>query len=101
MVLTPVFRARPFFEVSSFYGPVPVLILLYAVLLRRRAPATARGLAMGAGLLMVALTFRSIDLALCSTVPFGTHFVWHLLNALMLGWMIEVWRRRMVADRAS
>jgi peptidoglycan/LPS O-acetylase OafA/YrhL len=44
-LLTPLFQALPFFEVSSFYWPVPVLIFAYAVLLRRRAPETARGLA--------------------------------------------------------
>jgi len=26
---------------------------------------------------LTALTFRSIDLAVCSTIPFGTHFLWH------------------------
>jgi hypothetical protein len=29
--------------------------------------------------------------------PLGTHFGWHLLNAVMLGWMIEVYRRHMLA----
>lgn len=92
-VLTPVFAALPFLSISAFYWPVPLLIALYAVLLRRRAPATARGLALGAGLLVVSLTFRSLDMVLCAAVPFGTHFMWHVMNGLMLGWMIEVWRR--------
>ncbi len=96
IVLTPMFRALPFFEVSAFYWPVPVLILGYAVILRARAPATARGLAVGAGILAVSLTFRSVDEALCDAVPVGTHFMWHILNGVMLGWMIEVWRRHHV-----
>jgi hypothetical protein len=91
--LTPVFAAMPFFRISDFYWPVAALIALYAVLLRRRAPATARGLAIGAGILALSLTFRSLDEALCPSVPVGVHFMWHLLNAVMLGWMIEVWRR--------
>lgn len=93
LILTPVFRALPGFSVSAFYWPVPVLILVYAWLLRGRAPATARGLAIGAGLLGLSLVARSADMALCPALPVGTHFLWHLLNALMLGWMIEVWRR--------
>jgi hypothetical protein len=44
-------------------------------------------------LLVVSLTFRSVDLTACGAWPVGTHFMWHLLNAAMLGWMIEVWRR--------
>lgn len=101
MLLTPLFEALPFFEVSSFYWPVPTLILLYALLLRRRAPGTARGLAIGAGILVLSLSFRSIDGAVCERVPVGTHFLWHLLNGLMLGWMIEVLRRHVLEARGS
>ena len=93
-VLTPLFDALPFFRASSLYWPVPVLISLYALLLRRRAPRTAHGLAIGAGILVLSLIFRSLDRPLCAVVPVGTHFAWHLLNGLMLGWMIEVYRRR-------
>jgi hypothetical protein len=70
-----------------------VLILFYAWLLRRRAPATARGLVAGAAILIVSLTFRTLDEPLCGAFPLGTHFLWHVLNAVMLGWMIEVWLR--------
>ncbi|MFN3971462.1 MAG: ceramidase domain-containing protein [Gemmobacter sp.] len=97
ILLTPAFRALPFFEVSAFYWPVPVLILGYAVALRRRAPETSTGLAFGAGVLMVSLTFRSVDQVVCDSFPLGTHFMWHVLNGVMLGWMIEVWRRHRVA----
>ncbi|MBD3765526.1 MAG: ceramidase domain-containing protein [Rhodobacterales bacterium] len=95
--LTPAFAALPGFSVSAFYWPVPVLILAYAAILRGRAPATARWLALGAGMLCLSLAARSVDQALCAAVPLGTHFLWHLLNALMLGWMIEVWRRHAAA----
>jgi hypothetical protein len=75
---------------SVGYVPVPLLILAYAGLLARLAPATARGLALGAALLAVSLFFRTIDAAVCRVWPAGTHFLWHLLNGLMLGWMIAV-----------
>jgi hypothetical protein len=89
----PVFAALPFFGISAGYWPVALLIALYAGALRRRNPATARGLALGAGLLALSLTARSLDAALCDAVPLGTHFLWHVLNGAMLGWMIEVYRR--------
>lgn len=92
-VVTPLFGALPFFEVSAMYWPVPVLILVYAALMAGRAPATAQGLAIGAGILIVSLAFRSLDQAVCGAFPLGTHFLWHVLNGIMLGWMIEVWRR--------
>ncbi|MCC5975712.1 MAG: ceramidase domain-containing protein [Rubellimicrobium sp.] len=93
--LTPLFMQVPFLRISSFYWSVPVLILAYAGFLRRRHPATAQGLAIGAGILSVSLVFRSVDGGLCSHLPLGTHFMWHLLNAVMLGWMIAVYTRHM------
>lgn len=100
VLVTPLFDALPFFTISSFYWSVPLLIAAYAVALRRRHPATARGLAIGAGILTVSLAFRSADEPLCAHIPTGTHFMWHVLNGLMLGWMIEVYRRHLLAAPA-
>ena len=91
----PLWQGVPVYGVSAGYMPVPTLILIYAVLLRRRAPDLARGFVIGAVILMLSLLARSLDETLCAQVPRGTHFLWHLLNALMLGWMIEVYRRHL------
>lgn len=89
----PLFSMVPGLGSSAGYAPVPLLILIYALLLRRRLPRVARGLAVGAGVLILSLTFRTLDQASCAILPMGTHFLWHILNAVMLAWMIEVWRR--------
>ncbi|MFW5654963.1 MAG: hypothetical protein ACOCYW_04870 [Roseicyclus sp.] len=86
-----VFGALPGFAISAGYWPIALLIALYGVVLLRSRPAFARGLLIGAAILTVSLGFRSVDMALCATFPLGTHFVWHILNAVMLGWMIEVY----------
>lgn len=91
----------PFLQISAVYWPVPLLIAFYALGLRNRTSATSRGLWLGAGLLALSLVFRSLDGVLCAVVPQGTHFIWHLLNATMLGWMIEVYRRHMLAARQA
>jgi Ceramidase len=97
-LMVPAFdRVMPFLGSSAGYAPIPVLILGYAAALWRRAPDTARGMVVGAVILMVSLTFRTLDEPLCDQLPLGTHFLWHLLNGLMLGWMIEVYRRHMLA----
>jgi hypothetical protein len=80
---------------SAAYAPVPLLILIYAVLLRQRAPDLARGFVIGAGILIVSLTARTLDEPLCTLIPIGTHLWWHILNAIMLGWMIEVYLRQL------
>ena len=53
----------------GFHSPEPI----------RLAPPAARlaGTALGIG--AAAAFFRSIDLASCAVVPFGTHFLWHIL----------------------
>ncbi len=89
----PVFQLVPGLGGSAAYAPVPLLILIYAALLLQRAPDTARGLAIGAGILIASITFRSLDEPICGHLPMGTHFMWHILNAIMLGWMVEVYLR--------
>ncbi len=37
-----------------------------------------------AGVFTVSLTLRTLDLPLCETIPTGTHFLWHILNAVVL-----------------
>jgi Ceramidase len=36
------------------------------------------------GVFATSLVLRSIDFAACRTIPIGTHFLWHLLNAWVL-----------------
>ncbi len=97
VAMVPVLALIPVLGASAGYLPLPVLIAGYGLALRSRAPDTARNLLIGAGILMLSLTFRSLDAVACSMIPFGTHFGWHLLNAVMLAWMIELYRRHMLA----
>jgi hypothetical protein len=98
IALTPLFASLPGLAVSAFYWPLVVLIAAYGLLLRARHPHLARGLLIGAGLLGVSITLRSLDETLCNSLPLGTHFLWHLLNAVMLAHMIEVWRAHVVLE---
>ncbi|PSL21134.1 ceramidase domain-containing protein [Shimia abyssi] len=94
-VTVPLFQMVPFIGSSAGYWPVPTLIAIYAVLLRARVPNVAKGLGIGAAILVVSLVMRSLDEPICDAIPLGTHFLWHVLNAIMLGWMIEVLRRHL------
>ncbi len=75
---------------SMGYVPVPILIAVYGLILLKKNPQTGWGMLIGAGILAVSLVFRSVDQAVCPAWPLGTHFAWHLLNGIMLGWMIFV-----------
>lgn len=63
------------------------LVFFGAVELAVGNPAGRYNLA-AAAIFVVSAVFRSIDAQLCASVPLGTHFLWHLLNALMLGVML-------------
>ncbi len=98
-VTVPMFQWVPGLGESAVYAPVPLLILIYAFLLRHVQPDTARGMVIGATILIASITFRALDEPICTRLPTGTHLMWHILNATMLGWMIEVYRRAIVTKR--
>ena len=77
-VLVPLLSHVPVLGVSSAYLPVPLMIILYAILLRDQ-PVLALGLATGAGILLVSLSFGSFVRMLCYTVPLWSHFLFHIL----------------------
>ncbi|WP_341368742.1 hypothetical protein [Yoonia sp. BS5-3] len=99
-IAVPVLNRVPFLAISNFYWTVPILILAYVPFLPK-GTGLARGFAIGAGVLCLSITLRSVDELWCAQLPLGTHFLWHCLNAVMLGWMIAVYRRHMLAGRGA
>lgn len=72
------------FNGSAGYLPAAIgLATMAAWLAVMRRPETLRfGAALG--VFLVSLVFRSVDQTFCSDFPPGTHWLWHLLNALVL-----------------
>ena len=82
------------FNGSIGYAPVPVAMVLMCGLVFRRDRRAAFGMLVAAAVFVVSLALRTVDRELCSSVPIGTHFGWHLLNGLVCGMMILVFIRR-------
>lgn len=78
---------------SMAYVPALCALITMGWLLRRER---AGRLLLGAAAAFVAsLTFRTVDIAACAALPFGTHFMWHILNALVLYLLLRaaiLWR---------
>jgi len=58
----------------------PVVIFAGLALIAGSYAISRRAAAYGGGALVlaiVALTFRTVDLSVCSAMPIGTHFLWH------------------------
>ena len=73
-------------EAASRYAAAwSVLLLLVAHSALQHLPS-AVPLAAAAACFAPSLVLRQLDLPLCESWPWGTHFGWHLLNAATLGW---------------
>jgi hypothetical protein len=73
---------------SEGYLPALAALVVCGGWLARRGHALGRKLLAAAALFALSLTFRTLDMPLCPAFPLGTHFLWHLLNGLLLGWLI-------------
>lgn len=97
LLLVSILSNIQLFGSSVQYIPVAILIFIYSGLMRKSEPNLSRGLFIGAAILCLSIISRTVDEPLCSILSVGTHFVWHILNAIMLSWMIEILRRHMLA----
>jgi hypothetical protein len=94
----------PAFNPAIGYMPALLALLLCGVLLAFRRRAAGWWLLATAAVFTASLTFRSLDQRLCDSFPMGTHFMWHVLNGVVLGTLLFAWIRhgaRPVAARAA
>ncbi len=71
----------------SSYGGIYIATLLFlsgTVVAARLKNVLFKQASMIFVLFLVAFITRQLDLILCSLFPFGTHFVWHMINAFIV-----------------
>lgn len=79
---------------SIAYLPVWASLFVLSVLLHLRRSGAWRGFALATLLFAVSLTCRSVDLMFCAaTQSRGTHWLWHLCNALLLYVLMQTFAR--------
>jgi Ceramidase len=69
---------------SLLYLPAVIVLLALVAYAWRRCVPAGRMMAGAAVVFGVSLLARTVDRGLCSEWPWGTHFLWHLLNAWVL-----------------
>ena len=76
-------------------GYVAALLLIAGngLLLRRRGHLLAPWLLAAAGVFVLSLGFRMLDEPVCAAFPLGTHFLWHLLNGVLLALLLTGYAR--------
>lgn len=69
---------------SLQYAPAIIFLAGLGIWHALKAKTERFILLVAAALFAVSLTFRSIDIQLCQSWPIGTHFLWHVLNGVVL-----------------
>lgn len=86
--------ARPCLNGSAGYLPALAALGLIGGWLVWSGHAAGRLIATGAAVFLVSLTLRTLDRDLCAATAFlgarrgGTHFLWHVCNATLLGLLL-------------
>ena len=83
----------PAFGPALGYMPALVVLLLCGGLLWLRRHPVAPWLLGSGAVFAVSLTFRALDYAVCGAFPTGTHFLWHILNGVVLGLLMAAYMR--------
>lgn len=73
---------------SMGYLPAFLALSVFGGWVAARGHEAGPWLLAGAATFLVSVTFRAFDQELCAVLPFGAHFMWHLLNALMLALLL-------------
>lgn len=83
-------RAVPPFNGSLQYAPAVLVLLVFTVVCQIQQHPVRHHLLTATALFSIALAFRTIDQISCVwTQGIGTHFLWHLLDALTIGVLLH------------
>ncbi|MFN8792530.1 MAG: ceramidase domain-containing protein [Bdellovibrionales bacterium] len=75
---------------SLLYAPILALLAAVSIILRQRRSVYFPLFIAMTGIFFVSLVARTLDQDVCDAFPWGTHFVWHILNGACLALMIQV-----------
>ncbi|MFN3845133.1 MAG: ceramidase domain-containing protein [Paracoccaceae bacterium] len=83
---------------SGQYAPALLALIVFSGLTWWRAHPAAPWVLAATAVFLLSLTFRSLDRDICATLALGTHFLWHLLNGLMVGLLLQMLVRTGIPD---
>jgi hypothetical protein len=69
---------------SLIYAPALIFLSAFGLFHYAMRKVRQYDLLIATAIFVVSLCFRTIDNAVCPIFPLGTHFLWHLLNAVAL-----------------
>ncbi|MFN4153667.1 MAG: ceramidase domain-containing protein [Paracoccaceae bacterium] len=75
---------------SEQYAPAIAALLGFSLLMAWRRHPLRHWVWAATAVFALSLTFRTLDPAVCDRFPLGTHFLWHLLNGLTIGLLLQM-----------
>lgn len=78
---------------SLQYAPAFLFLCGFAFWHYRHADKNKTYLALASFILLISLTFRSVDMLVCPLFPYGSHFMWHICNGTLLYLTIRAYSR--------
>jgi len=73
---------------EGYIPPLVALVVVGAILSFVGRRGAGMSLVAAGAIFAVSLTFRTVDMAVCGIFPVGTHFLWHTLNGVLLGFLV-------------
>ncbi len=74
---------------SGQYAPAVIALIVVVILSYAKKVDVRHWLGVAALTFFISLTARTIDRDICTVLPIGTHYIWHTLNGLMIGLLLQ------------
>lgn len=69
---------------GALYAPILTALVVIGAVLLRQQPVAGGGVIAATAVFLVSIIARSLDQQVCDSFPTGTHFLWHMCNAIVL-----------------
>ena len=84
LVLSFILETQTGFNGGAYLSPLLAMLIMGVFLHYFKGHPAGKALLLSCIIFGISLTFRSLDEILCNNLPIGTHFLWHLLNSIVL-----------------
>lgn len=78
------FLPRDTLNGSIMYIPTWGTLALIVIFLKYKGHTATKPVAVTLAIFTASLLFRTVDMAVCPSISIGTHFLWHILNSVVL-----------------
>ena len=83
-------RGPPPLNGSLQYAPAVLAFAVFTLVAHVRRNPLRRWVAAAGAVFLLSLTARTFDHAVCDAMPLGLHWIWHLLNGLVIALVLQI-----------